>query len=111
MAKKPTKEEDEDKDDKIDQTSEDLEMVPLNVAALVEAHPVGTVAAALGIGYVLGGGLFTSLTSRLLRWGFRLGVQFAVLPALEREVIGLAGDFGKPAKGSKDGAGQARAHQ
>jgi hypothetical protein len=61
------------------------------IAALVDEHPVGALAAAAGIGYALGGGLFTSLTSRLLRWGLRLGVQFAVLPALEREIADLAG--------------------
>jgi hypothetical protein len=67
----------------------------LDVAALVEAHPVATVLGALGVGYILGGGLFTSLTRRLVSVGMRLGLQLAVLPALEREVAGLAGDLGK----------------
>ncbi|MDB4981344.1 MAG: hypothetical protein JWM82_2096 [Myxococcales bacterium] len=62
-----------------------------DVGALVESHPVGTLLGALGVGYVLGGGLFTSLTRRLLGVGMRLGFQLAVLPALEREVVGIVG--------------------
>jgi len=74
----------------------------LDVSALVDAHPVGTRATALGVGYVVGGGLFTSLTSRLLRWGLRLGVQFALLPALERELAGLVSDLGTTLKDGRD---------
>ena len=70
-----------------------------DLGALVDEHPVGVLATAVGIGYALGGGLFTRLTSRLVGWGLRLGVQFAVLPALEREVAGLAGQLGKTIKG------------
>jgi len=78
--------------------AEDPHEAALDVSALVDAHPVGTLATALGVGYVLGGGLFTSLTSRLLRWGLRLGVQLALLPALERELAGLASNLGTTLK-------------
>ena len=78
--------------------AEELHEAALDLSALVDAHPVGTLATALGVGYVLGGGLFTSLTSRVLGWGLRLGVQFALLPALERELAGLASDLGKTVK-------------
>jgi hypothetical protein len=71
--------------------AETVEETALDVRAFVEAHPVGAVATALGVGYVLGGGLFTRLTYKLLG----LGVQFALLPALERELSGLAGTVGK----------------
>jgi hypothetical protein len=56
----------------------------------VDRHPYGTVVAAVGAGYVLGGGLFTALTARLLRTGLRLAVRLAVIPVLERELVGLA---------------------
>ena len=52
----------------------------------VNRHPYGTVAAALGIGYVLGGGLFTPLTAGFVRLGIRLGLRLAVLPLLKQEV-------------------------
>ena len=88
-----------------------IEPLALDVAALVDAHPVGTLATALGLGYTLGGGLFTGLTARLFRWGLKLGVQLALLPALEREVSGLASTIGrsidKNAKNA-DGAAERR---
>jgi hypothetical protein len=70
-------------------------------------HPYGTVAAALGIGYVLGGGLFSPLTGRLVGLGLRIGLRLAVLPMLKEELFGLAealegegGRGGKSAKGT-----------
>jgi hypothetical protein len=93
---------DETEEDKEDVTESVMGNVRGAIGTLVDEHPVGALAAAAGIGYALGGGLFTQLTSRLLRWGLRLGVQFAVLPALEREIADLAGGLGKSPKG--DGA-------
>ncbi len=78
---------------------EQLAEVSSDLAALVVAHPAGAIAAAIGVGYVLGGGVFTRLTSGLLRLGLRLGVQFALLPALEQEVATLMGSEGKPSNG------------
>jgi hypothetical protein len=69
-------------------TSTDLEHA-LDVRGLVERHPYGTLAAALGAGYVLGGGLFTALTGRLVRAALGLGLRFVVLPTLEQEAIEL----------------------
>ena len=79
-----------------------VEETALDVRAFVEAHPIGAVATALGVGYVLGGGLFTRLTSKLIGLGLRFGVQFAVLPVLERELTGLAGSLGTTLKGEAD---------
>jgi hypothetical protein len=56
----------------------------------VGRHPYGSVAAALGIGYVLGGGLFTPLTSRIVALGLRIGVRLAFLPMLKDEISVLA---------------------
>lgn len=52
----------------------------------VQRHPYGMVAAAFGVGYVLGGGLFTPFTARVLRLGLRL----AALPLVKDELLGLA---------------------
>jgi hypothetical protein len=57
-------------------------------------HPYGTVAAALGIGYVLGGGLFTPLTGRIVGLAVRLGLRLAVLPVIKDELQGLAESLG-----------------
>jgi hypothetical protein len=78
-----------------DQSAEPASSVsPLaELARQVDRHPYGTVAAALGIGYALGGGLFTPLTSRLLRFGVRIGIRAALLPVLKTELSELAAAF------------------
>lgn len=62
----------------------------LDLAGNIERHPLGTVAAAVGAGYVLGGGLFTPLTERLVKAVLRVGLRFVVMPIVEREIIGAA---------------------
>jgi len=69
------------------------EGLPVDIAGYVARHPYKTVAAALGIGYALGGGIFTPLTSRLLRLGLRIGVRTALLPILKGELSELAAAF------------------
>jgi hypothetical protein len=64
----------------------------------VREHPVLALGVALTGGYALGGGLFTPVTGRLLRAGLRVGVQLALLPALEREVAALAAKAGESLK-------------
>src|SRR6478735_1508296 len=58
----------------------------LDIQGRVDRHPFGSVAAAIGIGYVLGGGLFTPLTGRIVRLGVRIGMRLAVLPLLKQEM-------------------------
>jgi hypothetical protein len=78
-----------------------------DLGSIVREHPVGSLATALGLGYVIGGGIFTRLTSRLVRVAVRLGVQLAVIPVLEQELATIVGvqkapgpaDVGKPDKG------------
>src|SRR6185369_12835359 len=63
----------------------------LDIKGRVDRHPFGTVAAAVGIGFVLGGGLFTPLTGRIVRLGLRIGMRLAVLPLLKQEMAELGG--------------------
>lgn len=58
----------------------------LDLRGRVERNPYGMMVAALGVGYVLGGGLFTPLTARILR----LGVRLAALPFVKDELMGMA---------------------
>jgi len=58
----------------------------LDVRGRVQRHPYGTLLAAAGIGYVLGGGLFSPLTARILR----LGIRLAALPLVKDELLGIA---------------------
>jgi hypothetical protein len=80
----------------------EIEEVALDVASIVEAHPVGALATALGVGYVLGGGVFTRLTAHLVRIAVRLGVKLAVIPVIEGEIVALAGGLGSALKGDRD---------
>ena len=54
-----------------------------------EKHPFRTVAIALGGGFVVGGGLFSPLTARLVGVLIRVGLRAAALP-LTSLAMGLA---------------------
>ena len=75
----------------------------LDIQGRVQRNPYGTVAAAIGIGYVLGGGLFTPLTARIVGLGLRIGLRLAVLPLLKQEMAELVENIddegGNAAKG------------
>lgn len=58
----------------------------LDLRGRVDRNPYGMVLAAIGVGYVLGGGLFTPLTGRIVKLGLRL----AALPIVKDELIGMA---------------------
>jgi hypothetical protein len=66
-------------------TFEDLGQA-IDLRGRVNRHPYAMVAAAVGVGYVLGGGLFSSLTFRLLG----LGVRVAAVPLVKQQLLGLA---------------------
>jgi len=66
-------------------TFEDLGAA-IDLRGRVQRHPYGMVAAALGVGYVLGGGLFSGLTFRVMS----LGVRLAAIPLVKQQLLGLA---------------------
>lgn len=65
----------------------------LDLRSQVEQHPLRTLAIALGAGYVLGGGLFSRLTGKLVFTGVRLGLKAAAVPYLRDELGGLMGSL------------------
>ena len=81
----------------------------LDIKGRVDRHPYGTVAAALGIGYVLGGGLFTPLTGRIVRMGVRIGMRLAVLPLMRQEIAQLVDTIEEEADRGGDEAGKRQA--
>jgi hypothetical protein len=62
----------------------------IDIKGRVKRRPYGSVAAALGLGYVIGGGIFTPLTARIVRLGLRIGVRLAIVPLLKDQIAGLA---------------------
>jgi hypothetical protein len=72
----------------------------LDLKGRVERNPYTTLLAAFGVGYVLGGGLFTRTTGRILRLGMRL----AALPMVKDELMGMAE---AALRGVEAGAGRA----
>lgn len=71
----------------------------MDLRGRVERNPYLMMAAAVGVGYVLGGGLFTRTTGRILR----LGVRLAALPMVKDELLGIAE---AALRGIEVGAGQ-----
>lgn len=59
----------------------------LDIDRRVQRNPYAMMAAAMGSGYVLGGGLSSPLTTHIVGVGLRLGLRFAALPFIERELL------------------------
>lgn len=57
----------------------------LDISGRIERHPYAMLAGAVGLGYLLGGGLLSGLTFRLVR----LGVKVAAVPLLKSQLLGL----------------------
>jgi hypothetical protein len=66
-------------------TFEDLGSA-IDLRGRVQRHPYAMVAAALGVGYVLGGGLFSRLTFRMVG----LGVRMAAIPLVKHQLLEMA---------------------
>jgi len=62
----------------------------IDIDGRVERNPSWMMAGAMGAGFILGGGLFTRLTERLVGAALRIGVM-AALPRLEKEFQGCVG--------------------
>jgi hypothetical protein len=62
----------------------------------VQRNPIGMVLAAAGIGYVLGGGLFSPMTARLVRYGLRL----ALIPLVKSQLEGIVGSTSQAGEGA-----------
>jgi len=61
-------------------------LATLDISGRMSRNPYQTLLIAAGVGYILGGGLFTRLTANVVRMGMRLGA----LPAVQRELMGVA---------------------
>ena len=80
----------ENLEDGIDSLEGALARAKAKLDAQVARRPYATLAATLGVGYVIGGGLFTPFTARVLGGALKLAVRVAVLPLLQQELAVVA---------------------
>jgi hypothetical protein len=65
-------------------------------------HPLRLVGVALGVGFVLGGGLYSRLAARLVGAGVRLGLRMAVAPLMAQGLIALGESLSAPRASSTE---------
>jgi hypothetical protein len=73
----------------------------LDLSGRVQRNPFIMVGAAAGIGYVLGGGLFSSMTGKMMR----IALRAAIIPLVKNQLAGLA----SAASGATGAAGEGSA--
>jgi len=69
---------------------------------MVDEQPLKALGLALVAGYVVGGGLLTTFTGRLLLGGARIGFRLAALPMVRDELMGLVGNMGASGRGETE---------
>jgi hypothetical protein len=60
-----------------------------SLAYQAKHHPVRSIAVAVGAGYLLGGGLFSRLTGRIVATAVRLGLRLALVPFVTQSIATL----------------------
>ena len=68
----------------------------IDLRGRVERNPIGMVAIAAGLGYVLGGGLVSPATGKLVK----IGLRVALLPLLKSQLANIAGTSGTAGEGA-----------
>ena len=71
-----------------------------DIQGRLQRNPYAMVIGAVGVGFVLGGGLFTRLTERILGAGLRACLM-AALPILQKEFVGANSPEDQAPTGSK----------
>jgi hypothetical protein len=74
---------------RVSRAREQVESLADKLVRQTREHPGRSVAMAVGLGYVLGGGLFSRLTARLLGTGIRIGLRTALLPFVTEGLVVL----------------------
>jgi len=69
---------------------------------MVDEHPIKALGLALAAGYVVGGGLLTTFTGRLLLGGARIGIRLAALPMVRDELMGLVSNMGERGRSEQE---------
>jgi len=86
----------------VDEARRSLQDLSEDLRTRVEEQPVKTLAIALGAGYIVGGGLFSALTARLIYTGLRIGLRVAALPLVREELLGLIDSISDRGRGETE---------
>ena len=62
----------------------------IDLTGRIHRNPIAMILGAVGVGYLLGGGLFTPLTGKLVR----IGLRVAILPLVRGPLLAMAGSAG-----------------
>jgi ElaB/YqjD/DUF883 family membrane-anchored ribosome-binding protein len=79
-----------------------LEGLMDNWREMVDQHPWKALGIALGAGYVVGGGLLTTLTGRFVLGAARMGVRLAALPVVRDELMSLVQSATERGRGEQE---------
>jgi hypothetical protein len=77
-----------------------LEILQGRLSREAKERPGRIVAIAVGAGYLLGGGLFSRFTARLMGAGLRVGLRLAVVPVVTQSLIDLGAGMFSGAQGT-----------
>lgn len=77
----------------VDDAKQSVESMIETVRTELDERPWRTLGLAVGAGYILGGGLLTPLTFRLLTSAVKIGVRVAALPIVGEEIKGFVETF------------------
>ena len=72
---------------RVSQTRKQVRSWADRLARETREHPGRSIALAVGVGYVLGGGLFSRLTARILGTGIRIALRTALLPFVTEGLV------------------------
>jgi ElaB/YqjD/DUF883 family membrane-anchored ribosome-binding protein len=73
--------------DAVTDARQSVETMVDDAREMVDEHPWKALGIAVGAGYVIGGGLLTPLTGRLLYGVLRIGLRLAALPLVRDELM------------------------
>jgi ElaB/YqjD/DUF883 family membrane-anchored ribosome-binding protein len=86
----------------LDEARQSMSEAAADLNERVQQHPWRMLGLAVGAGYILGGGLFSALTGRLLMGGLRIGVRVAALPLVREELMGALSSFTENGRGETE---------
>jgi hypothetical protein len=71
----------------MEDTRRSVDHIASDLRERIEQNPFRALGIAVGAGYLLGGGLFSALTARLVLSSVRIGMRLAAVPVVRNEIF------------------------